>query len=136
MTVARNAADAIAHHVTLEIEPLDRLDCNVCQPQLQTAGAIAGLFCSHRRQQVASSALMAPMTRAFVTAVACCARDEGADLVTFRKGERKDDRTQHYLRRWHGGEGLLYISKSQEGSRVPRTRGETDSVTGFRRASL
>ena len=80
MTAARNAADAIAHHVTLEIEALD--------------------------------------------------------LVTFRKGERKDDRTQDFLRRWPGGEGLLYIGKSQEKSRVPHTRRETDPVTGFRRASL
>ena len=50
---------------------------------------------------------MAPMTRAFVMAVERFARDEGVDLVTFRKGERKDDRTQQDLRRWHSGEGLL-----------------------------
>ena len=62
MTVVPDAADAIAHHVTLEIEALDRIDCNVYQPQIPTASGIAGFFCSHRRQQVASSALMAPMT--------------------------------------------------------------------------
>ena len=76
------------------------------------------------------------MTRAFVKAVERFARDEGVDLVTFRKGERKDDRTQQYLRQWPGGEGVLYIGKIQEKARVPRTRGETDPVTGFRSASL
>ena len=136
MTVASNAADAIAHHVTLEIEALDRLYCNVYQPLLQTPGGVAGFFCGHRRQQVASSALMAPMTRAFVRGIERFAASEGVDLVPFRKGERKDDRTQDYLRRWPGGEGLLYIGKSQEKSRVPRTRGETDPLTGVRRASL
>ena len=136
MNVARSAAEAIARHVTLEVESLDRIYCNVYQPQLQTSGGIAVFFCSHRREQVASSALMAPMTRAFVAAVERFARDEGVDLVRFRKGERKDDRTQQYLRQWHGGEGVLYIGKSQEKSRVPRTRGETDPRTGFRRASL
>ena len=89
------------------MQSLDRLYANVYQPQLQTSGGIAVFFCSHRRQQAASSALMAPMTRAFVMAVERFARDEGVDLVTFRKGERKDDRTQQDLRRWHGGEGLL-----------------------------
>ena len=136
MTVARNAADATAHHFTLEIEALDRLYLDVYQPQLQTTGGIAVFFCSRRRRQVASSALMAPMTRTYVTAVERCARDEVVDLVTFLEGERKDDRTQEYLRQWPGGEGLLYIGKSREKSRVPRTRGATDSVTGFRRASL
>ena len=34
------------------------------------------------------------------------------------------------------GEGVLYIGKIQEKARVPRTRGETDPVTGFRTASL
>ena len=67
-----------------------------------------------------------------MTAVERIARDEGVDLVTFRK----DDRTQEYLRQWPGREGLLYIRKSQENSRVPRTRSATDPVTGFRRASL
>ena len=136
MRVARNAAEAIARRVTLEVQSLDRGYFNVYQPLLQTSGGIAGFFCCHRREQVASSALMAPMTRAFVTAVERCARDEGVDLVSFRKGERKDDRTRQYLRQWHGGEGLLYIGKSQEKSRVPRTRGQTDPETGFRRASL
>ena len=94
MTVARNAADAIARHLTLEVQSLDRLYANVYQPLLQTEGGIAGFFCCHRREQVASSALMAPMRRAFVQAVERFARDEGVDLVSFRKGERKDDRTQ------------------------------------------
>ena len=65
---------------------------------------------------MASSALMAPMTRAFVKSIERFACDEGIDLVRFRKGERKDDGTQQYLRQWHGGEGVLYIGKSQEKS--------------------
>ena len=39
-TVVRNAADAIAHHVTLEIEALDCLCLNVDHLQLQPAGGI------------------------------------------------------------------------------------------------
>ena len=108
MTIAPNASDAIAHHVTLKIESLDRLYCNVCQTQLQVAAGVTVFFCSHRPQQMASSALMAPMTYAFVHSIGRFAATEGVDLITFRNGGRKDDRTQDYLRRWPGGEGLLY----------------------------
>ena len=41
MTGARNASKAIARHVALEVQPLDRLYANVYQPQLQTSGGIA-----------------------------------------------------------------------------------------------
>ena len=60
----------------------------------------------------------------------------GGDLNTFRRGDRKGDRTQECRRQWPGGEGVLYIGDVQEKARVPRTRGETDPVTGFRPAPL
>ena len=103
MTRARNAADAVARHVTLEVGSLDRVCLNVYQPQLQTSGGIAVFFRSHRRERMAFSALTAPMTRAFATAAERFEREEGVDLVTFRKGERKNNRTQQNLRRWCGG---------------------------------
>ena len=41
--------------------------------------------------------------------------------MTFRRGERKDDRTRQYLRDWPGDEGVLYIGKAQEKAKVVRT---------------
>ena len=64
-----------------------------------------------------SSALMAPMTRRFVNEWERYAQREGVDLIRFERGERKDERTQTYLRHWHGGEGVLYIGKAQERAR-------------------
>ena len=84
MTVARNAADVIANHVTLDIESFDRLNLKVCRPHLQTLGGIAVLFRSHCSQEVAPFALMAPVTRAFMAAIERLARDEGVGLATFR----------------------------------------------------
>ena len=52
------------------------------------------------------------------------------DLVSFRRGERKDERTQQYLRSWPGGEGVLYIGRAQEKARVLRTERRHDPRTG------
>ncbi|MCY4536106.1 MAG: hypothetical protein OXB91_12140, partial [Bryobacterales bacterium] len=60
----------------------------------------------------------------------------GIDLIRFEKGERKDERTQAYLKRWHGGEGVLYIGKAQEKARVLRTQAQVDPNTGNRTPSL
>ena len=131
---ARNVAEAIRKHVTLEVECIDRL--NLCQPRLQTPGRAAWFFRGVRGNPVPSSALMAPMTRDFVAAIERFAREGGLDLVRFRKGERKDERTQQYLRQWPGGEGVLYIGKAREQERVLRTQASTDPATGLRSTRL
>ena len=136
MTVARNAADALAGHVTLEVESIDRLYLNVYQPTLQTPGGAFRFFREVRGCPVPSSALMAPMTRSFVAAIEAFVAERGLDLVTFERGERKDDRTQEYLRAWPGGEGVLYVGKAQEKARVLRTQASTDPASGRRTASL
>ena len=38
----------------------------------------------------------------------------GIDVVSFRRGERKDDRTQEYLRNWSGGEGAKLCINGHE----------------------
>ena len=58
------------------------------------------------------------------------AQREGVDLIRFDRGERKDARTQTYLRHWHGGEGVLYIGKAQERAGVVRTERRHDPVSG------
>ena len=58
------------------------------------------------------------------------AEDNGIDIVSFRRGERKDDRAQEYLRQWCGGEGVLYIGKAQEKARVLRTERRHRPATG------
>jgi hypothetical protein len=55
---------------------------------------------------------------------------EGVDLVTFEKGERKDDVTQKYLREFKKSEGVLYVGKAQEKARVMRTERWRCSRTG------
>jgi hypothetical protein len=62
-------ADVLDQHVTFEIESIDRMYLNVYQPLLQYPRGAATFFHFHRGHTFASSALMASMTRAFVTAI-------------------------------------------------------------------
>jgi hypothetical protein len=49
------------------------------------------------------------------------AKQQRVPVVQFRKGERKDDVTAEYLKKFKGEEGVLFIGKTQEKSRVFRT---------------
>jgi hypothetical protein len=66
MTLPRSAADVLADHVLFEIEAIDRMYLNLYQPRLQHGAGIAAFFVGRRGNGFASSALMAPMTAAFV----------------------------------------------------------------------
>ena len=55
-----------------------------------------------RGRPVPSSALMAPMTERFVSAIKRYAERNRIEIASFRRGERKDERTQKYLRRGPG----------------------------------
>ena len=86
MSVARTVAEILAERVTLEIEGIDRLYLNVYVPQLQHTGGVVGFFRGHRGQPIASSALMAPISLAFVAAIERFVREQDVPLITFGKG--------------------------------------------------
>ena len=130
MTVARSASEVLAEHTTLELECIDRMYLNVYVPMLQSGSGAAYFLRRVRGNPVPSSALMAPMTRRFVAAMERFARDEGVDLVRFERHERKDERTQAYLRDFTATEGVLYIGKAQEKARVVRTERRVDPLGG------
>jgi hypothetical protein len=117
-------AEILAEHVTLEIEGLDRLYLNVYVPRLQHVGGVVGFFRSHRGQPIASSALMAPISLAFVAAIERFVHEQGVPLLTFSKGQRKDDVAKEHLARFTAAgqaEGVLFIGKAQEKASVYRT---------------
>ena len=130
VNVARCAAQVLDEHTTLELECIDRMYLNVYVPVLQTGAGASYFFRQIRGNPMPSSALMAPITRRFVSDLEGFAKREGVDLIRFERGERKDERTKEYLRRWAGGEGVLYIGKAQERARVLRTERRHDPATG------
>ena len=136
MTVARSAAEVLEEHVTFELECVDRMYLNAYVPVLQTSGGAAWFFRKVRGKPVPSSALMAPMSRGFVAATERFAQREGVELVTFKRRERKEERMREHLRRFSGGEGVLFVGKAQEKARVMRSEARTHEPTGRRYVQL
>ena len=71
--------------------------------------------------------MVAPMSERFVEAIERFVEREGIDLITFEKGQRKDDVAQQYLAAFKGEEGVLFIGKAQEKTSVFRTEKRRDA---------
>jgi hypothetical protein len=130
MTLPRSVADVLADHVTLEIEAIDRMYCNVYVPRLQHVNGVVGFFRGHRGEPFASSALMDPISKTFVAAIHRYCRDHNVPMVDFAKGQRKDDVAHEYLARFTGEEGVLFVGRAQEKTRVFRTEKRRNPDTG------
>lgn len=130
MTIARNAAEVLADHVTLDLECIDRLYLNLYVPILQSEPGVAYFWRHHRGYQFASSALMAPMSNGFVANIERFAEEEHIDLISFRKGQRKEDIAKDYLAKFPLEEGVLFIGKAQEKTKVVRTQRRRNPKTG------
>ncbi len=130
MSVARTVADVLSEHVTLEIEGIDRMYLNLYVPILQRPEGVGHFWIHHRGHRFATSALMAPMTKAFVSAIERFARDKGVDIVPFKKRQDKEEVAKGYLARFPHTEGVLFIGKAQEKVSVVRTQRRWNPRTG------
>jgi hypothetical protein len=131
MTVARSVAEVLSEHVTLEVECIDRMYLNLYVPKLQYEAGVVGFLRGHLGYTFASSALMDPITRAFVRRIEQFSGERQVDLVTFTKGQRKDDVAHEYLAAFDGEEGVLFIGKAQEKTTTFRTEKRRNPVTGM-----
>jgi hypothetical protein len=130
MSVSQSVSTILRHHVSLEVESLDRLYLNVYVPTLQRVPGVLRFFRDHRRQPIASSALMAPISAAFVAAIKAFAQAEGVPLVDFKRGQRKDDIAKAHLARFSADEGVLFVGRAQEKVSVFRTEKRRNRTTG------
>jgi hypothetical protein len=130
MSVPRTVAEVLAKHVTLEVEGIDRMYLNVYVPQLQREVGVASFFRYHRGFQFVSSALMDPVSKAFIASMEAFAKRERIPVVHFRKGQRKDAIAAEHLSRFNEQEGVLFIGKAQEKTPVFRTERRRNESTG------
>jgi len=84
MSLPRTVAEVIDEHLTLELECIDRMYLNVYVPRLQYERAVVSFFRFHRGHAFASSALMAPISRAFVRSIETFADESGVPVVPLR----------------------------------------------------
>src|SRR5262245_60851953 len=130
MSVPRTVADVLRQHVTLEVEGIDRMYLNVYQPRLQCEGQVAAFFRTHRGHTFASSALMDPMTKAFIASVESFTRRHQIPLLSFAPRQRKEDVALEYRAQFQGTEGILFVGKAQEKTPVCRTEKRKNPKTG------
>ena len=128
--VARSIASLLEDRVTLEIECIDRMYLNAYVPQLQYEGGFVGFVKRQLGLPIASTVAVAPLSRRFVAAIEAFVDENELDLVRFKKGERKDDVAQEYLREFEGEEGVLFVGKAQEKVSVFRTQKRWNPESG------
>jgi hypothetical protein len=130
MTVPCTVSEVLSKHVTLQIEGIDRLYLNLYVPILQRPEGVAYFWIHHRGHRFASSALLAPMTAAFVQAIERFVENQQIDLVTFQKKQDKEELAREYLEKFPRREGVLFVGKAQEKTTVVRTERRRNPKTG------
>lgn len=126
--IRKSVGEILENHVTFELEAIDRLYLNAYVPSLQTGAGFAYFVKTQLGARVPSTVLIAPMSQRFVDALERLPKTEGVDLVTFEKGQRKDDVAQAYLADFTGEEGVLFVGKAQEKASVFRTDKRRDAA--------
>ena len=125
--VRKNVAEILTNHVTFELEAIDRMYLNAYVPSLQTGAGLVYFLKTQLGVRVPSTVMVAPMSERFVAAFERLVETQGLDLVTFEKGQRKDDVAQQYLATFQGDEGVLFVGKAQEKASIFRTEKRRDA---------
>ena len=125
-----SVADILKDQVTLEVESIDRMYLNLYVPQLQRDLGVVGFIKYHLGQPVPSTVVVADRSRQFVRAARRFCDERGVPLISFKKGQRKDDVAQEHLARFQGTEGVLFVGRAQEKASVFRTERRRRPDTG------
>ena len=130
MSVPRTVAEVLRQHVTLEVEGIDRMYLNVYMADLQREQGVVWFLRHHRGHPFASSALMDPISKAFVAGITAFVAKNDIPLLPFVKGQRKDDVAAKYRVAFKEKEGVLFVGRAQEKTPVFRTEKRTNPTTG------
>ena len=122
MTVARSVGDVVSEHVRFKVDCIDRMLVNVYVPGLQDAAGLVAYVPRQLGLAIASTAPLAKITDAFSAAVHRFARDNNVPWVDFAKRQRKDDVMHEHLECFTGTEGVLFIGRAQEKTKLFRTQ--------------
>jgi len=125
--IRKSVAEILENHTRFELEAIDRMYLNAYVPSLQTGAGFVYFTKTQLGAIVPSTAVVAPMSERFVAAIERFVATERVDLITFEKGQRKDDVAQQYLAAFNGEEGVLFVGKAQEKASVFRTEKRRDA---------
>jgi hypothetical protein len=117
----QTVADVLRHHVVLETESIDRMYLNVIVGRLQILEGALHFIRQQRKAKVLSTNAVEPMTRTFVQAIEQFVKDHQIPLITFEKGQRKDEVAATLRAQFAQREGVVFVGKAQEKCTVYRT---------------
>ncbi len=121
MKLPPSLAELQKDHVVLELECIDRMYLNAYVPKLTSEAGIASFCRDYLGHRFASTKQASEMTTRFVDSIKSFIREQGLELVRFKKGQRKDVVLQKKLRQFKQEEGVIFVGVAQEKMRVPRT---------------
>jgi len=120
-TAPQTVAEVLSKHVVLEVESIDRMYLNVIVGRLQILEGALRFIRQQRKAQVLSTNAVEPMTRAFVESIEQFVRANQIPLITFEKGQRKDEVAARLRAKYPHREGVIFVGKAQEKCTVYRT---------------
>jgi hypothetical protein len=119
--VPQTVGEVLSKHVVLEAESIDRMYLNVIVGRLQILEGALRFIRRQRNAKVLSTLAVEPMTRAFVRAIEQFVQDHAIPLVSFEKGQRKDEVAAEFQAKYPHPEGVVFVGKAQEKCTVYRT---------------
>ena len=128
--------EILSNHVTLEVESLDRLYLGGYVPELVRPSQVAWFIKEHLKVPIPSTRELGPLTRGFVSDIESFAERQGIELITFKKGEDKDEIARAHRGRMRDPEGVYLVGKAQEKAKVVRMENRKNKKTGKRYAWL
>jgi hypothetical protein len=117
----QTVSDVLRKHVALEVESIDRMYLNAIVPRLQIVAGALRFIRQQRGAQVASTNAVEPMTRKFVESIEQFVRQQQIPLVSFQKGQRKEELAAQMRARFPQRDGVVFVGKAQEKCTVYRT---------------
>lgn len=117
----QTVAEVLNEHVVLETESIDRMYLNVIVGRLQILEGALRFIRQQRKARVLSTNAVGPMTRAFIETIEQFVKDHQIPLVTFEKGQRKDEVAAQQRAKFAQREGVVFVGKAQEKCTVYRT---------------
>jgi len=121
LKLPQTVAEVLGKHVVLEVESIDRMYLNAIVPRLQIVEGALRFIRQQRGAKVASTNAVEPMTRRFVEAIERFVRQHQIPMVSFQKGQRKDELAAQMHARFPQRDGVVFVGKAQEKCTVYRT---------------
>ena len=126
----QTVAEVLGKHVVLEVECIDRMYLNAIVPRLQIVEGALRFIRQQRGAQVPSTNAVEPMTRAFIQAIEQFVREHQIPMVSFQKGQRKDELAAEMRAKHPQRDGVVFVGKAQEKCTVYRTEKRHNPKTG------